>query len=74
MIRLWFMFSLKILIKIWPNNGVLQSSVIPQNLLEKRLLDYSYKQGASSFHGSPFAKNSIVKCAWWGAILGWVTF
>ena len=40
----------------------------------KWLIDYSYQQSASSFHGSPFAKNSTVKHAWWGAILGWVTF
>ena len=42
--------------------------------LKNNLIDYSYQQVASSFLGSPFTKNSIVKRAWWGAILGWLTF
>jgi hypothetical protein len=34
------------------------------------LIEYSYHH---FFSGSPPAKNSGVKCAWPGAILGWVT-
>ena len=45
----------------------------PYLTLIKGLIDYSYQQDASSFHESPYAKNSTVKRAWWGVILRWVT-
>jgi hypothetical protein len=49
----------------------LDYDILTQGLIG--LIEYSYHQGIPSFFGSPPAKNSEVKHAWPGAILGWVT-
>ena len=64
-------------LKLWSNEDVVFLSGgecdTPDLALKKDLIYYSYQQGASSFHGSLFAKNSTIKRVWWGEILGWMT-
>jgi len=48
-------------------------SVTPRVWLKKDWSDYLYHQRCTFLFEKPTRKNFIVKCAYWGAILGWVT-
>ena len=47
--------------------------VTPRVWLKKDRTDYLYHQRCTFLFGKPTLKNSTVKRACWGAILGWVT-
>jgi len=65
----WVMMEAREYAERWQMNAL----VTPQVWLKEDRSDYLYHQMCTFLFGKPTLKNSTVKRACWGAILGWVT-